>query len=40
MKLFPITGFVQMANIFTKALHPANFHRLLSELDLLDIYRP
>ncbi|CAJ2646289.1 unnamed protein product [Trifolium pratense] len=40
MKLLPVSGFQQLADIMTKALHPANFHRLLTKLGLLDIYRP
>ncbi|GAU15708.1 hypothetical protein TSUD_307180 [Trifolium subterraneum] len=40
MKLLPVSGFLQLADIMTKALHPANFHRLLTKLGLLDIYRP
>ncbi|CAJ2674628.1 unnamed protein product [Trifolium pratense] len=40
MCLSPISGYDQLADIFTKALHPANFHRLLAKLGLLDIYRP
>jgi hypothetical protein len=40
MKLLPVSGYHQLADIMTKALHPTNFHRLLTKLGLLDIYRP
>ncbi|GAU24468.1 hypothetical protein TSUD_319450 [Trifolium subterraneum] len=40
MKLLPITGYNQLADVFTKALHPANFHRLFSKLGLHNIFRP
>ncbi|GAU25315.1 hypothetical protein TSUD_375780 [Trifolium subterraneum] len=40
MKLLPVSGYNQLADIMTKALHPANFHRLLAKLSLIDIYRP
>ncbi|MCI50837.1 copia protein, partial [Trifolium medium] len=40
MRLSPVSGYDQLADILTKALHPANFHRLLAKLGLLDIYRP
>ncbi|GAU40997.1 hypothetical protein TSUD_92220 [Trifolium subterraneum] len=40
MKLLPISGHEQTTDIFTKALHPANFNRLISKLGLLDIYKP
>ncbi|CAJ2678277.1 unnamed protein product [Trifolium pratense] len=39
MKLLPITGYNQIADIFTKALHPANFHRLFAKLGLLNIFQ-
>jgi hypothetical protein len=40
MKLLPISGYNQTADILTKALHPADFHRLVSKLGLLNIFRP
>ncbi|CAJ2657635.1 unnamed protein product [Trifolium pratense] len=40
MKLLPISGYNQLADILTKALHPANFHRLFSNLGLINIFRP
>jgi hypothetical protein len=40
MKLLPISGYNQTADILTKALHPANFHRLFSKLGLINIFRP
>jgi hypothetical protein len=40
MKLMPISGYDQTADILTKALHPANFHRFISKLGLLNIFRP
>jgi hypothetical protein len=40
MKLLPVSGYHQLADIMTKALHPANFHILIVKLGLLDIYRP
>ncbi|GAU50539.1 hypothetical protein TSUD_409840 [Trifolium subterraneum] len=40
MKLLPISGYIQTADILTKALHPANFHRLFSKLGLINIFRP
>ncbi|PNY00882.1 putative copia-type protein [Trifolium pratense] len=40
MKLLPTSGYNQIADILTKALHPANFHRLFSKLDLHNIFRP
>ncbi|CAJ2651351.1 uncharacterized mitochondrial protein AtMg00810-like [Trifolium pratense] len=40
MKLLPISGFNQTADILTKALHPANFHRQFSKLGLHNIFRP
>ncbi|CAJ2640747.1 unnamed protein product [Trifolium pratense] len=40
MKLLPISGYNQLAYILTKALHPANFHRLFSKLGLINIFRP
>ncbi|MCH84454.1 retrovirus-related Pol polyprotein from transposon TNT 1-94, partial [Trifolium medium] len=39
MKLLPISGFNQTADIFTKALHPANFHRMFVKLGLLNIFQ-
>jgi hypothetical protein len=39
MKLLPISGYNQAADIFTKALHPANFHRLFVKLGLLNIFQ-
>ncbi|PNX81282.1 retrovirus-related Pol polyprotein from transposon TNT 1-94, partial [Trifolium pratense] len=40
MKLLPISGYNQTADILTKALHPANFHRLFAKLGLINIFRP
>ncbi|GAU35284.1 hypothetical protein TSUD_274860 [Trifolium subterraneum] len=39
MKLSSISGYNQTADIFTKALHPANFHRLFVKLGLLNIFQ-
>ncbi|XP_061338981.1 uncharacterized mitochondrial protein AtMg00810-like [Gastrolobium bilobum] len=38
--LLPISTKHQLADTFTKALHPAPFHTLLSKLGLYDIYLP
>jgi hypothetical protein len=40
MKLLPISGYNQTADILTKALHPANFHRQFSKLGLINIFQP
>ncbi|PNY13553.1 hypothetical protein L195_g010210 [Trifolium pratense] len=39
MKLLPIPGYNQLADILTKALHPTTFHRLFSKLGLINIFR-
>ncbi|GAU26487.1 hypothetical protein TSUD_294560 [Trifolium subterraneum] len=39
MKLLPVSGYNQVVDIFTKALHPANFHSLFVKLGLLNIFQ-
>lgn len=39
-EVVPYIRIDHITDIFTKAFHPANFHRLLSKLGLLDIHRP
>jgi ATP sulfurylase len=40
LKLLPVSSQDQVADFFTKALHPQPFTLLLSKLGLLDIYQP
>ncbi|XP_024641636.1 uncharacterized mitochondrial protein AtMg00810-like [Medicago truncatula] len=40
MELFPISSQEQIADILTKALHPASFNHLIAKLSLLNIYQP
>jgi len=40
LKLLPVSSQEQIADFFTKALHPRPFNLLLSKLGLLDIYQP
>jgi hypothetical protein len=40
MKLMPISGYDQTADILTKTLHPDNFHRFISKLGFLNMFRP
>jgi hypothetical protein len=40
LKLLPVSSKEQVADFFTKALHPQPFNLLISKLGLLDIYQP
>jgi len=40
LKLLPVSSQEQVADFFTKALHPRPFNLLLSKLGLLDISQP
>jgi len=40
MKLLPISGTQHPADVFTKALFPALFQKLLGKLSLIDIFQP
>lgn len=40
MKLMPISTHDQVADIFTKGLHPVSFAKLVYKLGLVDIYQP
>lgn len=40
MKLLPYKSKDQLANVFTKALHPQHFNELLAKLKMIDFYHP